>query len=414
MNDSIFTETSILLPGYRPQETEAWTKWAAIACDQFTSDPEYWITAEKTAAGAPSTLRIILPEAYLGRREDQTARINAVMLEYMGGFLREYPSAMIYVERTLPDSKIRRGVVGAFDLEAYDYTEGSLSPIRATEGTVIERIPPRVAIRKNAPIELPHVMVLADDPGKTAIEPLSDAKTRFKEVYDFDLMLGGGHITGYLMDAEAISALKSALAALKPADEKTPWFAVGDGNHSLAAAKAHWQNVKAALSPEEELTHPARYALAELVNLHDSALVFEPIYRVVFGCDPADIIASLNGFAPVKGDSRQIQKVRCVTESREGVIEIAAKHPLTVGTLQLFLDEYVKTHEGVTVDYIHGMEEAEALGRRSRSVAFIFDGMDKSQLFFAVAERGALPRKTFSMGEARSKRYYIEARSIIL
>jgi hypothetical protein len=412
-----FKSADILLPDFKSVDAK---KWAVVACDQFTSEPHYWEAADKEVGDAPSTLRMILPEVYLSQTEERIPVINSTMEKYFGELLISHPDSMIYVERTQSDSTVRRGIVMAIDLEAYDFTKGASSLIRATEATVIERIPPRVAIRKDAPIELPHVMLLIDDPDKTVIEPLC-AESCPDIAYDTELMLNGGSIIGRFLSESAKSAVSSALDALitPEAMEKrygdaslSPLlFAVGDGNHSLATAKTIYENLKASIG-EEALTHPARFALIEVVNIHDEAMKFEPIYRVAFGVDPDDIISELNKYLNALSGDAQSQNIDYICSDKCGTL--TAEHPikqLTVGTLQDFLDAYIASHEGASVDYIHGEGSVKSLVSES-SVGFLFSGMSKSELFKTVIYDGALPRKTFSMGHAEDKRYYLECRKI--
>ena len=412
-----FYPADVLLPDFSKINGE---KWATIACDQFTSEPEYWEAADRFVGDEPSALRVILPEVYLDETETRVPEINAKMEEYRLSVFKSHPETMIFVERTQPSGGVRRGIIGAVDLEAYDYKKGSDSLIRATEGTVLERIPPRVAVRRNASVELPHVMLLIDDPEKTVIEPL--AKKELPLAYDFDLMLGGGHIRGKFIgkdEQERIARSLEALAGNKRTAERygaglAPLlFAVGDGNHSLATAKASYEEIKAKLGDEAVRSHPARYALAEVVNLHDDALVFEPIYRVVFGVEPEDLIKELSAYTKTLNGTAAPQKLTYVYGNVEG--EIAVKNPeqqLPVGTLQTFIDGYLKEHPSASVDYIHGEDSTRTLAARERAIGFLFEGMTKDSLFSTVMLDGALPRKTFSMGHARDKRYYLEARKI--
>ncbi len=417
--NTCFSAADILLPDFNKTTGEA---WAVVACDQFTSEPEYWERAEKIVGEKPSALRLILPEVYLEKTEERVPAINATMREYLSGVLFEHKNSMIYLERTQSDGKVRRGLIGKIDLEAYDYKKGATSPVRATEGTVTERIPPRVAIRRDAALELPHVMVLIDDEEKTVIEPLAARKNALRVAYDFDLMLGGGHVSAwFLEDADMMRALAALEALGKPDAMKTRYgvdaapltFAVGDGNHSLASAKAAYEEVKAAIGVEKAADHPARYALVELVNLHDSALEFEPIYRVLFGVDPADVMKEFEKYAASLEGNADAQSVLCVGKFEDR--EILVKRPvsqLTVGTVGDFIDGYLKTHKEASVDYIHGIESTRKLSAREDAIGFLFDGMAKNQLFKAVICDGALPRKTFSMGHAEDKRYYLEGRKI--
>ena len=396
---------------------QSWQKWAVIACDQFTSEPEYWSSAEKLIGNDPSALDLILPEAYLEDHGDTDAaidKINAKMREYKSSVLELIPDTIVYVERTQSDGKIRRGIVGKLDLEQYDYTKGATLPVRATEGTVLDRIPPRVKIRRGAELELPHIMLLIDDPTKDIIESLSAQKQNFPCLYDFDLMLGGGHIAGYRLTGADKESLLKKLDALSATDEQSPLvFAAGDGNHSLASAKALYEEIKLTLTPEEAAVHPARYALAEVVNLHDDALEFEPIYRVLFNCDSDDVLAKLREYVGENTAHQSEQSAEFITSTASGTINFTkTSHTLTVGTLQNFIDGYIKASPQVKCDYIHGEGSVKTLTKSPNTIGFTFTGMQKSQLFTSVKADGTLPRKTFSMGEAKDKRYYIEARGI--
>ena len=410
MKELCFSAADILLPDFAKVKGET---WACIACDQFTSEPEYWESVERTVADAPSTLRMILPELYLGEGDEARIEdIHAAMEDYKDDLLALHKDSMIYLRRVCPTGKVREGLVGKIDLEAYDYAKDSVSPVRATEGTVLSRIPPRVRVRRGAALEAPHVMLLVDDVSDTVMEIARSAGG--ETAYDFDLMEGGGHVTGAFLPASAQEKVCVALATLAEGREAPLHFAVGDGNHSLASAKAYYEELKASLGDAAK-THPARYALVEVVNIHSDALVFEPIYRVVFGADRADLLSAMADFAATQS-SGETQTVEIVYKENEICKETFAfdhgAHSLTVGTLQMFLDEYVKTHEGVEVDYIHDEESLVALASREGAVGFLFDGMSKGELFSAVEKDGALPRKTFSMGSAREKRYYLECRGI--
>lgn len=419
MSNIGFSAADILLPDFERIEGE---KWAVVACDQFTSEPEYWEKAEAIVGDSPSALRLILPEVYLAETEARVPVINATMREYLDGVLSEHRDSMIYLERVQSDGKVRQGLIGKIDLEIYDYKKGATSMVRATEGTVAERIPPRVAIRRDAALELPHVMVLIDDEQRTVIEPLAARKDAMEAAYDFDLMLGGGHVSAWLLGADEQARVLAALEVLAaPGAMKARYgveaaplvFAVGDGNHSLASAKAAYEEVKAALGAEAAKDHPARYALVELVNLHDTALEFEPIYRVLFGVDAKDVMSEFEKYAVSLAGDAEEQKVLLVGAFDDR--EVAVKHPtsqLTVGTVGDFIDGYLKTHPRAFVDYIHGIESTRKLSARADAIGFLFDGMAKNQLFKAVICDGALPRKTFSMGHAEDKRYYLECRKI--
>lgn len=416
--DKYFFSADILLPDFSKHDG---TKWAVIACDQHTGEPEYWQAAETLVGDAPSTLNLVLPEVYLEETEARIPTINRTMDAYLTDVLTEHADSMIYLERQMGGGAVRRGIVGCIDLEQYDYTKGSTALIRATEGTVLERIPPRVAIRRGAAIELPHVMVLIDDPARTVVEPIAERASALATAYDFDLMLGGGHVKGYWLDDVAKTEMNDALAALITPEAMAArygeaydplLFAVGDGNHSLASAKAAYEEIKAALG-EAAKDHPARYALVEIVNLHDDALKFEPIYRVMFGVSPAAVLEALREYAGNLDGGECPQKVEYIHAGGEG--SLVFRHPtqqLTVGTLQAFIDGYLASHPEASVDYIHGVEVTENLARRENAIGFLFDGMAKDQLFKTVICDGALPRKTFSMGHAEDKRYYLECRKI--
>lgn len=417
-----FRPADILLP----KDCE-YSKWSVVACDQYTSQPEYWQRVEEYVGRAPSTLRLILPESCLEGPNVETdiMEINNTMSRYLreGRFV-EHPGALFYVERTLDNGKVRRGLMGMVDLEQYDYEPGSSAPIRATEGTVLSRIPPRVAVRKNAPVELPHVMLLVDDPDQTVIEPLADQTDSMQVLYDFDLMERGGHIKGWELTEDQQAQVARALSALAdPAkfnarygtkDEAVMLFAVGDGNHSLATAKECYERQKRLTPPEHWANLPARHALVELDNLHDASLEFEPIHRLVFGAKPEELLSALEEYYPgaKRGDGAG-HKLTYVYGETQGVVSVpdpAAQLP--VGTLQNFLDWYLAQHKGVRVDYIHGEDVVRKLAAQPDTVGFLLPAMGKEELFPTVIRDGVLPRKTFSMGEAHDKRFYLEARKI--
>lgn len=413
-----FTKADILLP----QNVEL-EKWSVIACDQYTSEPEYWDKVKEIAGNAPSTLKLTFPEVYLSDddAEKRIAKINSEMKKYLdSGIFKEYNDCMIYVERTLSDGRVRKGLVGKLDLEDYDFSKGSGSLVRATEGTVLERIPPRVKIRENAPLELPHIMILIDDSDKKVIEPIAEIKDSLEKVYDFDLMMNGGHITGRVLTDEVCTRVMDGLEKLSSEfmskynmlEAPELIFAVGDGNHSLATAKTCWENIKKILTPEEAENHPARFALCEIVNLHDDALEFEPIHRVVFGVDETKLFEEMNKFYKISFTNNGGQFFEYVGngERKEIYIENPSSS-LTVGTLQNFLDYYIEKFGG-KVDYIHGEESVLKLCAKKGNIGFILPGISKNQLFPTVIADGALPRKTFSMGEADEKRFYLEAKRI--
>lgn len=402
------------------------TKWSVVACDQYTSQQDYWERVAQTVGDAPSTLKLILPESQLedGHFEEHIADINRTMDEYLDeGLFRTLPNALIYVERWLDNKKLRRGLVGMVDLECYDYNAGSSSLIRATEGTVITRLPPRVAVRRNASLELPHIMVLVDDPDKQLIEHLTYETDRMEEVYDFDLMERGGHITGYLLPEDLQADVCEILNTLaRPHDFARKYdakgkpvllFAIGDGNHSLAAAKAAYEEKKQNTPQEQWADLPSRYALVELVNLHDESLEFEPIHRVCFDVDAGelmkDFLAAYPGAHYGDGDGHTITYVFDTEVGKITIPKPTAQLP--VGTLQEFLDQWMQTHSG-RIDYVHGDDVTWELGRKPGNIGFLLPAMGKDELFKTVIFDGALPRKTFSMGEAHDKRFYLEARKI--
>lgn len=423
------------------------TKWAVVACDQYTSQPDYWADVKTLAKGCPSTLNVVFPEVFLedGDGESRIAGINAAMESYLDeGVLEEQAPGFILLDRKTSHAASRRGLIVALDLEKYDYKVGSQSLIRATEGTIQDRLPPRVKIRENAKIEFPHIMVLIDDPERTVIEPLFEKE--LDAVYDFELMADGGHIKGWKIDAEKdITAIADALRALgtqevfnekyNVSDKGTLLFAMGDGNHSLATAKNIWEGLKTdAENPASVMNHPARYALVELMNVHDEGLEFEPIHRVIFDIDAQDLKTELNRFFESEGsfvsietfDNLEATKERLaalagtegehlvsyVTESEFGIVRLSTPvRNLEVGNLQAFIDAYLEGKNSI-VDYIHGEDVVVDLGSKAGNIGFFLPTIGKSDLFKTVVLDGALPRKTFSMGEAEEKRFYLEARRI--
>lgn len=422
-----------------PRKDADFYKWAVVACDQFTSQPEYWAEAAAIVGKSPSTLDLILPEAFLGKPEE-AAKISSIrshMQEYLDrGVLEERPQGFVLVSRTVA-GKTRNGLVMALDLDAYDYHKGAATLIRATEGTIESRIPPRLKIREGAPLELPHILVLIDDPDRTVIEPLIAQKANHALLYDTELMQDGGHIEGRLVSEEAavcgvLDALtrltdKAAFAA-KYGDQAAPLlFAMGDGNHSFATAKAYWEKIKATLPENERADHPARYALVEVENVHDSGIVFEPIHRVVFGLFGNSAIEKLSKALKAQNGSVSVQLgehkaaggdvthvIPFITGETEGafVVETPSQQ-LAVGTLQNAIDAVLADNPGASVDYIHGASVVRELSRQGNAIGFLLPAMGKGELFPTVVYDGALPRKTFSMGEANEKRYYMECRKIV-
>ena len=423
---------------YLPKKGTDLTKWAVIACDQFTSQPDYWQKVEKLVGKSPSTLNLIFPEVYLEKpgEVERIQGIQAAMRDYLAKGILQPHEVLIYVERTV-GGKIRKGILLCLDLERYDYTKGAASLIRATEGTIVERLPPRMKIRQGAALELPHILVLIDDPQGTVIEPLGAAKGWLKKLYDFELMLGSGHLTGYAisyaLEEKVIAALRGlaqpetfAAKYSVGLDQPVLLFAMGDGNHSLATAKAVWEKTKVQVGVD----HPARYALVEVENVHDEGLTFEPIHRLLFGL-MRDLFAALKShfgadftYAPVASAEDMIRRVDeaksppqvigLVGGGREfGVVEIAnPSSNLPVGTLQAFLDVFMKENGADKIDYVHGRDVVCSLGAQDGNAGFYVPGMEKSDLFKTVILDGVLPRKTFSMGEAHEKRFYMEARKI--
>lgn len=396
--------------------------WSVVACDQYTSQPEYWEETGRLVGDRPSTLRLILPEAQLGRadRDGATAEINDRMADYLAsGVLEPQPPGFMLVERGVGRAVPRRGLVVALDLDAFDYRPGARELIRSTEGTDRNRLPARIAVRRDAALETPHIMVLIDDPGRTVMEPLFHHD--LASAYDFELMQGGGRLRGWRVDdAAMIDGVAGRLAALR-AGEPPLIYAMGDGNHSFAAAKAVWEEIRATVPAD----HPGRYALVELVNVHDEALDFEPIHRLVDGVSPEDVLAAMaaHGFRRRTLASREAweasrehpgagHRIPYVAGREFGVVEMDAPgHLLPTATLHDFLDAFLdRTDAGI--DYIHGDDVLLELATGEGRVGFLLPAMDKNDLFRTVIEDGATPRKTFSLGEPHEKRYYLECRRI--
>lgn len=401
---------------YLPSEKVDLYKWAVVACDQFTSQPEYWQDVEKEVGDAPSTLRMILPEIYLNQASQNIPGIHNAMRRYLktGVMEKKVENGFVLTERAT-ESGVRLGLIAAVDLNAYDYTPGAKPLIRATEGTIVERIPVRVRIREGALLESPHVMILINDEGRTVIEQAYARVKDKKPLYDTPLMQNGGHLRGWAI--EDAGELKNIADALQALNSKSNGFlyAVGDGNHSLATAKACWTRLHAKLSPEEQETHPARYALSEIVNVHSDALVFEPIHRALFHADPEDMIRKFEtyvegrGFKLIVGDD-----IRFIANGKETGVSIeGAEGILPVAILQPFLDEYIKANKNLEIDYIHGEDAVIHLASDGNATGILLKSIDKRSLFPSIASEGVLPRKTFSMGEAWEKRYYMECRRIL-
>ena len=401
-------------------------KWTVIACDQYTSDPEYWKNAREFRGDAPSAINLILPEAELTGDEDdvnaKAGEIRRCFNEYLGGdLMAEYPDCYIYVERTLKNGRIRCGILGAVDLEQYEPARYAETLVRPSEGTVFERVPPRVTVREKSPGEVSHLVLFADDAEKQLIEPLAAKKASFEKLYDFDLPEHGGHIAGWKISAEEAERIDSVLSAMAEkkyvsdkygTDPDAPplLLLVADGNHSLVAAKEAYDKLKSKLTEAEAAEHPARYAMAELVNIRSDAFEFEPIYRIVKGVDVDKFLNALRDETSASGEG---QKVTFYYAGGSGeAVFTDSDCAVTAGSLQRFIDNYIDDHGEGKCDYIHGEEELKALCKEDGSVGFIFDGISKEGLFRDVITGGILPRKAFSIGAADDKRFYLEARRI--
>lgn len=405
-------KTGLVVPEILLPNTNDYSAWACIACDQFTSEIEYWRELESKVSGKKTTLDLVLPEIYLDEKtEDRIAVINANIKRYISeGVFKTLKKGFVLTVRSTPFVERRIGLVGAIDLEEYQYSQKSNALIRSTEGTIEERIPPRLKIRKNADVEFPHVMILFDDENREITEKLYENRNSLEKLYDFDLNMGGGHISGYFVpDYEnvlnAFSNLLNEDRLIKKYGFKDEFaFAVGDGNHSLATAKAHWEVVKKTLTDAEKETHPARYALAEFVNIYDEGIYFEPIFRFVNNVNRADFIKGLTEI--VKGDY-QVFDGETTTDYKVGTAL-----PDSIRSVDAYIKEYIEKNGGI-VDYVHGESNLEKLVKdNANSVGVLFDKLDKADLFKYVSNKGAFPRKTFSMGEGVEKRYYLEGRKI--
>lgn len=408
-----FVPANILLP-----KNVNFEKWAVIACDQFTSQPEYWKRVRENVGEAVSTLNLVFPEAELNvDRAERIKSINENMAKYLAeDIFTEYKDAYVYVERTLKNGVVRKGIVGVIDLEQYDYNADSKSAIRATEQTVLERIPPRVEIRRNASMELPHVLLLCDDEKERIIEPLTAKKAELPKIYDFDLMEGGGHIEGYLLQGTEVDTINEAIAAYEAdvlakyeGSGKAPMtYAVGDGNHSLATAKACYKELKAKCGAENVANHPARFALVELENIYDEAQVFEPIHRLLTNVNVKALLENLQ--AEIGGNGTAI---KWFANGEAGELKINDENgELPLEVIQVALDKYLKANAG-EIDYIHGDETLEQLSQKENTIGFLMPNVTKNAFFENIVNNGVMPRKTFSMGEAEEKRYYLEGRRIV-
>jgi len=400
---NVFTTTSILIP-----EGVSMEAWSVIACDQFSSEKEYWERVSKIVGDKPSTLNMIIPEAYLEEidEEKEIGKISSAMKKYLDSdIFREYTDSLVYVERTQPDGRIRKGIVGAVDLDEYDFT-GVTAAIRASEGTVLDRLPPRIRVRKAASLELPHIITFIDDVNETVVEPLAKIAANLPLLYDFDLMEGGGHIKGMLVKGDEAENVMKAMRALHEKNDML--MIMGDGNHSLAAAKVYWDELKQNLSESEKEHHPARRALVELNNVYDPAISFEAIHRVLFNIDPEKFIKDFESAVPGGTD----YVIHWSSKTGGGEIGVKADcigDMLTI--MQDFIDDYIKDTESV-VDYIHGEDSTVTLSKGDRCVGLILPAMCKSDFFETVEKSGVFPRKSFSVGHAQDKRYYLECKKI--
>lgn len=409
----IITAADILLPG----EQYPLEKWAVIACDQFTSQPEYWQQVRRIADGACSAVNLVLPEAELASRgSEDIEQIHDTMRQYMQrGIYEAYPEAFVYVERRQEDGSLRRGIAGCLDLEAYDYMPGAEAPVRASEQTVIERIPARVAVRQGAQTETSHVILYADDVENILIETASAARESGKLLYDFDLMMDGGHISGWLLDEKTKAALETALENYCTGQEekaaglgKAPlYFAVGDGNHSLAAAKSCYEKAKA--EDPGAAASALRYALVEVENVHDPAQVFHPIHRIVRGIDPRTFVQGLRDLHT--SGTGQMLSVPVLTADGEEILQLPAQDPAgLIRDLQQYMDDYIRNHGG-EIDYIHGSDTLrQMVGAGDAGILMPLIG--KQDFFKDILQQGCFARKSFSIGNARDKRYYLEVRDL--
>lgn len=454
---TFFEEVWVKVPEvYLPNESVDWNKWSVVACDQYTSQPDYWNEVKNIVEISPSTLNITFPEIYLeeANKEQRIATIKENMQEYLNNeVLKSIGEWFIYLDRKTSHAASRKGLMLALDLEKYDYSKGSQTLIRATEWTIVDRLPPRIKIRNWATFELPHIMVLIDDPEQQVVEPIAENLKNYKKLYDFDLMMNGGHITGYHINDEAsiqkivawLSHLadkdvfknKYNLASSLYSEWQELWtllFAMGDGNHSFATAKAIWEEKKKTLSSDEMKDHPARFAFVEINNVHDTGINFEPIHRVLFNVDTSKIFDEMKNYFEslwsellienysTKADLKQNLKTStneihyCRWVNEKWYILLWIKNPklnLEVGNIQAFLDKYLSENSETKIDYVHGENVTEELGKQTWNLWLLFPIMHKSDFFKTVVVDGALPRKTFSMGEAEEKRFYLECRKIV-
>ena len=397
--NNCFCPGDIMLPANSEPQ-----KWAVIACDQFTSDKEYWKRVRQYVGDARSTLHMILPEAELQQDNSaQVENINQYMLDRLNDdTFTVYPNAYIYVERTLKCGAVRQGMIGVVDLEQYDYRVEVQAMIRATEKTVLERVPPRVNIRKNAKVEFSHVLMLCDDKEFSLIEPIGK-RNDLQKLYDFDLMEDGGHIAGWLVSGDAAESFNKAVAKY----ESENIYLVGDGNHSLLAAKTCYENLKKSDPEADWSSHPARYAMVELENVHSDAMVFEPIYRIITNTDPKKMLCDLESAGSGNG-----YPIEWIIGEEKGQVKIDLQdNELPIGALQRFLDAWLADNCG-DIDYIHDAKEVIQMAEKPQAIGFLLTAMDKNDLFPFIAAGNLLSRKAFSLGHGTEKRYYLEGRKI--
>lgn len=415
--ERIFIPGDILLP-----QNVDMTLWSVIACDQFTSQPEYWDGVDKRVGESPSTLRLMLPEAYLETRgsEAETRKINAAMEKYLSESVFEtLRDSYIYLERDMTVGGKRRGILGILDLEAYDYRSDAKTPVRCTEGTVESRLPPRVMVRQGAAIEMPHAVVFVDDPEWTMHRGMESCEL----LYDFELMDGGGRIVGRRVAGEAAKAVEAAFMGLCDSDylekryalngREPVIIAMGDGNHSLATAKLCWEWLKRGLSEAEKQANPARYSLVELVNIHDETVKFEPIHRVVFETDTRmffyEALAFFKSASKKEGENHEITLL-CGSERRAASVT-GRTIGETISLAQNFCEDYVNRFGG-RLDYIHDDDSAVSMSEKAGCCGLLLPSPEKDELFGSIIQSGAFPAKSFSIGPARDKRYYLECRKI--
>lgn len=401
---SCFSGTNILLP-----RTAEYGKWSVIACDQFTSDRAYWDRVEDFVGDNDSTFHMVFPEIDLeDRPAERISKIHRAMLDALQkGVFTEYENAFVYVERTLQNGMIRPGIVGAVDLEQYHYDPEQKPNVGATEQTVLERIPPRIAVRRNAPLEFPHIILFCKDEKDLIIKQIGEHKDQLRKLYDFDLMEDGGHITGWLVDGIDACKLQAALDLYSSENSDKTAFLVADGNHSLVTAKTWYDELKASDPTVDLSEHPARYAMVELENILDDSIAFEPIHRVIFDTDPNKLLNDMMAICAEDGT-----QVTCIVGQQHYVMKLnIPEGELPVAIMQKFLDEWLKKNPG-KIDYIHDVDAVESFAATENAIGILMPSFDKSELFAFGATGHILPRKTFSLGHSREKRYYIEGRKI--